>query len=100
MERTSGDLLSVHSVQSMTAEALNICVLSHNLREFSFTRKKPRAIINKITKCKVTGMWGNGEEKSLSFKTRETWVQIPAPPLTSHVTWDNLPDLFLSQVHL
>lgn len=90
------DLLSLYSMPSTMAKALNICVLDHDLCEFSFTRERPRAVMNK-NKCQITRM--EGKEKSLGFKPREACVQIPAP-VTSNITLGNGLNLSLSQVHL
>lgn len=45
------------------------------------------------SKCQITRM--ERKEKSLGFKTRDTWVQIPAPPLTHYRTWGYRPNLCL-----
>lgn len=63
------DLLSLHSIQSTTVKALNICALNYELWEFSFTGEKLRAIMNK-SKFKIKRM--RRKEKSLVFKTKDT----------------------------
>lgn len=67
MKYINEDLLSLHSIQSTIVKALNICALNYDLWEFSFTREKLRAIMNR-SKPKIKRM--RRKEKSLVLKNQ------------------------------
>lgn len=66
------------------AEALNICVLNHDLWELSFIREKPRVMMNK-SKCKFTRT--RGKEKSPGFEAQLHHLLATSPWVSGTSLW-------------